>query len=330
MIDNADNPVWVIVEQSEGQIPAVCLELLGKARNLAEDLGASTEAVFLGGQDEQLAEGLFHYGADKVYRGDSPVYEEYQSELYTGTIAALANEAQPQIILFGSTFVGRELAPLIAATLETGITAHCIDLEINEDQIMEQWIPAYGGLIAITCPEKRPQIATVAQGVFPKMEPDHNRTGEIVQIKPPEGIRDRVKTLEVVRLEVEGVSLEEARIVVAGGAGAGSPEGWQKIKDLTEVLSAGLGSTRPAVDEGWTDLETMIGQSGKMVNPEFYIGIGLSGEQQHMVGINDAKVMVAINNDPKSPVFNQVDLGIIEDCREFVPILIRKLRERLK
>ena len=330
MIDNADNPVWVIVEQSEGQIPAVCLELIGKACNLAENLGVSTEAVFLGGQDEHSAEALIYYGADKVYWGDSPVYEEYQSELYTGTIAALVNEAQPQIILFGSTIIGRELAPLIAATLETGITAHCIDLEINEDQVLEQWIPAYGGLIAITCPEKRPQIATVAQGVFPNLEPDHNRTGEIVHITPPEGIRGRVKTLEVVRKEVEGVPLEEARIVVAGGAGAGSAEGWQEIKNLSQVLRAGLGSTRPAVDEGWTDLETMIGQSGKMVNPEFYIGVGLSGEQQHMVGINDAKVMVAINNDPKSPVFNQVDLGIIEDCREFVPILIGKLKEYIK
>ena len=262
-----------------------------------------------------------------VYHGISSGFEGYQADIFSETIVKLSNQIQPQIILLGSTFIGRELAPIIAAELGTGLTAHCIDLVLDDKHILEQWIPAYGGLISITCPEKRPQIATVAQGVFPAPELDHKRSGRIVRVEPPEGVIPRVKTLEVVVKEPEGVPLESAQIVVAGGSGAGNREGWQEIEALAGVLNAALGSTRPAVDEGWTELETMIGQSGKMVNPDLYIGVGLSGEQQHMVGISGAKVMVAINNDPKSPVFEQVDYGIVEDCREFIPVLLKKLEE---
>ncbi|MCK4800975.1 MAG: electron transfer flavoprotein subunit alpha/FixB family protein, partial [Anaerolineales bacterium] len=189
---------------------------------------------------------------------------------------------------------------------------------------------AYGGIMSITCPEKRPQIATVTRGVFPRPELDQQRRGKVVPVAPPQGIDIRAKTLEIVQKDPEGVPLESAQIVVAGGSGAGNREGWQEIEALAGVLNAALGSTRPAVDEGWTELETMIGQSGKMVNPDLYIGVGLSGEQQHMVGISGAKVMVAINNDPKSSVFEQVDLGIVEDCREFLPVLIDKIGKFLK
>ena len=181
--------------------------------------------------------------------------------------------------------------------------------------------------MSITCPEKRPQIATVARGVFRMPELDENRSGKIVPVESPKGVNIRMKTLEVVHKEPKGVPLESAPTVVAGGAGAGCIEGWKEIEALARVLNAALGSTRPAVDEGWAELESMIGQSGKMINPELYIGVGLSGELQHMVGIVDAKVMVAINNDAKSPVFEQVDYGIVDDCREFVPVLINKIKE---
>ncbi len=223
--------------------------------------------------------------------------------------------------------MGRELAPLVAARLKTGLSAHCIDLVIDENRTLEQRIPAYGGLISIICPERRPQMATVAKGVFMTPEPDENRSGEIVEIGVPKIDSDRIRTLEVVREEPEGVPLESAEIVVAGGAGAGDLEGWKQIADLADSLNAALGCTRPAVDEGWADLETMIGQSGKMINPELYIGVGLSGEQQHMVGITDAQIMVAINSDDKSPVFDQVDYGIVDDCCEFLPELIKKIKE---
>ena len=325
-MSRSESSVWVIAEQVRGQIPDVCLELIGQARKLADELRTDVEAVLLGHGTRDRIDTLFQSGADVVYLGDSPEFERYQAEIFTACILALAKEVQPQIILIGSTFIGRELAPLIAAKLETGLTAHCIELLINEDRILEQRIPAYGGMMTIICPEKRPQIATVARGVFPMPELDEERSGKLVPVEPPKDLKLRMKTLDEVHNEPEGVPLESAPIVVAGGAGAETFEGWQEIEALAGVLNAALGSTRPVVDYGWAELETMIGQSGKMVSPDLYIGVGLSGEQQHMVGITDAKVMVAINNDPKSPVFEQVDYGIVEDCREFIPLLVRKLQ----
>ena len=329
MISRSENPIWVIAEQTDGKVPNVCLELLGKARELGDEIGAPAEVILFGEVSKDQIELLFQCGAEVIYYCDSSDFAIYQPEIYSETVVRQAKESQPQIMLLGSTFIGRELAPIIAAKLETGLTAHCIDLVLNQEGILEQLIPAYGGLITIICPEKRPQIATVAQGVFPTPGSDTNRSGKLVPLEPPQDIPSRVKTLEVVRKKPEGVPLEEAPIVVAGGAGAGSKEGWQEIANLAKTINAALGSTRPVVDEGWIELETMIGQSGKMVNPELYIGVGLSGEQQHMVGISGAKVMVAINNDPKSPVFDQVDIGVVEDCREFIPILIKKLKEKL-
>jgi electron transfer flavoprotein alpha subunit len=319
--------VWVIAEQIDCRILPVSFQLIGQARKLVDALETDVEAVLLGDNIQKQARLLVAAGADKVYLGDSPELAFYQAEIYTEMIVELAKERQPAIMLIGSTAIGRELAPLVAARLETGLTAHCIDLILAETRVLEAKIPAYGGLLSIICPHKRPQMATVAQGVFPDPQMDENRTGEIIPLEVPADIQRRVQTLEVVREATEGVPLESAPIVVAGGAGAGDPEGWRQIADLARALNAALGCTRPAVDEGWADLETMIGQSGKMVSPQLYIGVGLSGEQQHMVGVADAQVMVAINSDAKSPVFEQVDYGIVDDCREFVPALIKKIKE---
>jgi electron transfer flavoprotein alpha subunit len=326
-MENTLGPVWVIAEQIDCRILAVSLQLIGQARKLADELEISVEVVLLGDKLEEQTQQLFAAGADRVYLGDAPDLAFYQPELYTEMIVKLAQERQPEIMLIGSTSMGRELAPLVAARLETGLTAHCIDLVLDENRILEQRVPAYGGLLSIICPERRPQMATIARGVFPKPELDEKRRGELLPLDVPEEIPRRIQTLEIVREEPEGVPLESAPIVVAGGAGAGDLEGWRRIADLAKVLHAALGCTRPAVDEGWTGLETMIGQSGKMASPELYIGVGLSGELQQMVGIADAQVMVAINNDPKSPVFEQVDYGIVDDCREFVPVLIEKIKE---
>jgi len=326
-MENTLGPVWVIVEQIDGRILAVSLQLIGHARKLADELGTFVEVVLLGDNMGGQVQQMFAAGADRVYLGDAPDLAFYQPEVYTEIVVKLANERQPEIMLIGSTSMGRELAPLVAARLETGLTAHCIDLVLDQSKILEQRVPAYGGLLSIICPERRPQMATIARGVFPTPELDENRTGEIVPLDVPEGIPHRIQTLEVVREQPEGVPLESAPIVVAGGAGAGDLEGWRQIADLAQVLNAALGCTRPAVDEGWAGLEMMIGQSGKMTSPELYIGVGLSGELQHMVGIADAQVMVAINNDPHSPVFEQVDYGIVDDCREFVPVLIDTIKE---
>ena len=329
-MENTCGPVWVIAEQIGGRVLAVSLQLIGHARELADELGTSVEVVLLGDKLDEQTQQLFAAGADRVYLGNTPDLAFYQPELYTEIIVELAKERQPEIMLIGSTTTGRELAPLVAARLETGLTAHCVDLVLDESQILEQRVPAYGGLLSIICPEKRPQMATIARGVFPTPEPDENRTGEVVLLDLPDDLPRRIQTLEIVCGELEGVPLESAPIVVAGGAGAGDLEGWRQIADLAQVLNAALGCTRPAVDEGWAGLETMIGQSGKMTSPELYIGVGLSGELQPMVGIADAQVMVAINNDPKSPVFDQVDYGIVDDCREFVPVLIAKVKEYRK
>jgi electron transfer flavoprotein alpha subunit len=311
----------------DGAILPVSLQLIGQARKIADELDVSLEVLLLGELPKEGIAQLIAAGADRVYLSDSPVLDAYPSEIYVEIITILAREKQPEILLLGSTSMGRELAPLIAARLETGLTAHCIDLKLNQEKILEGIVPAYGVLLSIVCPEKRPQMATIAQGVFSDPEQEEGRTGEIVPLDVPEGLNQRIQTVEIVREEPKGVDLETASIVVAAGAGAVDMHGWGIIAELAAALNAALGSTRPAVDEGWTELETMIGQSGKMVSPELYIGVGLSGELQHMVGVLGSPLMIAINNDPKASVFEQVDYGILEDCREFVPLLIEKLKE---
>jgi electron transfer flavoprotein alpha subunit len=322
-----ENVVWVVADQQECNVLPVTFQLIGQARKLADELKTRVAVILLGNQVQRQADRLFAAGADRIYMGDDSQFADYQAGSYTEAIVDLTQKHQPQIMLLGSTPVGRELAPLLAAKLQTGLTAHCIELAINADGILDQKIPAYGGLITIVCPEKRPQMATVAQGVFPTPEMDETRKGEIIAIDVPPNISRGIETVEVVIEEPQGVPLETAPMVVAGGAGAGDKDGWNQIAQLSQELNAALGCTRPAVDEGWAELETMIGQSGKMVSPEVYVGVGLSGEQQHMVGIVGAKLMIAINSDKKSPVFEQVDYGIVDDCREFVPVLIEKIKK---
>jgi len=323
---NKVGPVWVIAEQIDCRLLSVSTQLIGRARKLADELSTPVEAVLLGDGIEGQTRQLVAAGADRVYLGNAPELAVYHPQRYTEIIVDLAERHQPEIILIGSTAMGRELAPQVAARLKTGLTAHCIDLVLDADRNLEQRIPAYGGLLSIVCPKRRPQMATVAGGVFATPEPDETRTGEVIEILLPAAVYDRIETLELVREEPAGVPLESADIVVAGGAGAGDPAGWHKIVELANCLNGALGATRPAVDEGWTELANMIGQSGKMVSPQLYIGVGLSGEQQHLVGVVDAKVMVAINIDGRSPVFEQVDYGIVDDCREFVPVLIEKIK----
>ncbi|MCP4691291.1 MAG: electron transfer flavoprotein subunit alpha/FixB family protein, partial [Desulfobacterales bacterium] len=250
-------PVWVVAEQMDCRILDVSMQLIGKARVLADELGVDVEAVLLGEGVAERIPDLFAAGADRVYQGEAAELTVYQPEAYTEMMVRLAREKKPEIMLLGSTAMGRELAPLIAARLGTGLTAHCIDFTLDENGLLEQQIPAYGGMMSIICPERRPQMATAAKGVFPKPEPDESRTGEIVKLVTPADLPNRIETLEVVLEESEGVPLESAPIVVAGGAGAGDREGWDRIAELADALNAGLGCTRPAVDEGWAELETM-------------------------------------------------------------------------
>jgi electron transfer flavoprotein alpha subunit len=325
--NNDQGGIWVIADQTCEKVELVTYQLLGKARELAKDLNAHVACVVLGEKIGHLAETLIHAGSDIVYLAQSPDLRFYQQAVYTQTIVKLARVKKPEVILLGSTHTGRELAPLVAAGLKTGLSAHCIDLCIGETGLLEQKIPAYGGLMTIVCPEKKPQMATCAEGVFDLPEPDGERKGEVIEVAVCTTGMDRIETLEIVKQKTEGITLESAASIVAGGAGAGDREGWQLIREFSDIIGAALGCTRPAVDEGWASLDTMIGQSGKMVSPDLYVGIGLSGEQQHMVGIMDAKVMIAINSDEKSEVFAQVDFGVVDDCKQFLPVLIEKLKQ---
>jgi len=322
----AFGPVWVIAEQNDCVIESVSLQLLGKAKELAEELGVACEAVLLGHSLGNAARELVAAGAERVFVAQAPSLEWYQPTLYRDIIGSLAEAHHPEIILIGSTVMGRERAPLVAGRLKTGIAAHCTGLRHDQDRNLEQLIPAYGGLMSIVCPEKRPQMATVARGVFKTPQADPGRQGKIVTVPVPEATDLPVKTLEIVKEAISGLALEDARVIVSGGAGVGSREGWETVRGLAESLGAALGCTRPVVDEGWAPLDSMIGQSGKMVSPEVYLGVGLSGEQQHMVGVTGARLMVAINNDPKANVFQQVDLGIVENYRDFVPVLMARIK----
>lgn len=319
--------VWVIAEQHKDHLQPVSLQLIGKARQLADELGTRVDAILLGKDLDVCIQNLVAAGADGVHFGDFGILSSYNADLFSDIVVNLVEANHPEILLIGSTSMGRELAPIVAARMGTGLTAHCIDLVLNNEGILEQIIPAYGGMITIVCPERRPQMATVMQGAFPDPVLDLSRSGDIFPIHIPKDFSFRINTLEIVDEEFQDVHLETAPVVVAGGAGVGDVEGWNSLVELAELLKAALGSTRPAVDVGWAKLETMIGQSGKFVTPKVYIGVALSGELQHMVGIHDAELMIAINNNPKAPVFKQVDYGIVEDCRIFIPLLVEKLKK---
>ncbi len=325
-IENEIGAIWVVADQFDHQINPVTLQLLGQAKKLANDLNKKVGCIIFGHDIDELIAPLYGAGADIVYKAESSELRFYQPTIYTDTIVALAKAKKPDMLFLGSTSVGRELAPLVAAGLKTGLSAHCIDLCLDEKGVLKQKIPAYGGLMTIVCPKARPQMATCAQGVFSTPKMDKKRQGITIEAPVINTTPERIQTLDIVQQPYEGVSIENASSIVAGGAGAGDKQGWELIKELSKTLNAALGCTRPAVDEGWAELDTMIGQSGKMVNPDLYFGVGLSGELQHMVGIMNAKLMIAINNDEKSPVFEQVDFGIVDDCKEFLPILIEKIK----
>jgi len=326
-IKNEIGAIWVVADQFDCQLNPVTFQLLGQARKIADEMNKKVACIILGSNLDDLTDSLIWAGADIVYKAVSSDLTFYQQSKYTETIVTLAKVKNPDMIFMGSTSVGRELAPLVAARLRTGLSAHCTDLCVDDKGILEQKIPAYGGMMTIVCPEAKPQMATCAQGVFSNPVMDEKRLGDTIDIDVCDNKSSRIQTLEVVQEPMEGLSIDDASSVVAGGAGAGDKHGWDLIKELSETLNAALGCTRPAVDEGWAELDTMIGQSGKMINPDFYLGVGLSGELQHMVGIMDAKLMIAINSDEKSPVFEQVDYGVVDDCKEFLPVLIRKIKE---
>ena len=324
--------VWVFIEQRRGVVHDVGLELLGKARELADAAGAQVAALLLGDGVTPLADTLISLGADVVLVADHPALEPYRLLPYTQLLAEVCRARQPDILLFGATSLGVELAPRLAARLQTGLSAHCIDLQLDADGHLLQMVPGWGGGVVATIktPDRRPQMATVMPGVMKKLQPAP-RSGQVIPLSWSEDLDlPGPRVLEVHREEPQELPLESAEIVVAGGFGVGGPEGWQRLEELARLLGGAVGATRPPVDEGWATEEQMIGQSGKTVRPRLYIGVGISGMSHHVVGMEEAEFVVAINTDPKAAIFDFADLAIVGDQREIIPLLLDELRGRGK
>lgn len=323
--------IGVFIEQRGGVLHDVGLELLGKARELAEVSKGTVSAFLLGRDISALSDDLIAQGADTVLLADSPVLEPYRLLPYTSVLAQACETCDPDILLFGATRMGVELAPRLAARLRTGLSAHCMDLRLDTEGKLLQMVPGWGGGVVATirCPDHRPQMATVMPGVMKKLVPTE-RSGECIHLSVKEDLhRFGPKVLEVHIEEPKEMPLEKADVVVAGGWGIGNPEGWAILEDLATLLCGAVGATRPPVDEGWVSESRMIGQSGKTVKPRLYIGIGISGMSHHVVGMDESDCIVAVNTNPDAAIFEVSDLAVVGDYREILPPLLKEIRTRL-
>jgi electron transfer flavoprotein alpha subunit len=321
--------VWVFAEQRDGRPVSVSFELLGAGRRLADKLKAELSAVILGAKEEK-AEELIKWGADRVYMCGDPALEQFNDDPYTEVLARLINDHKPSIVIAGATPVGRSFIPRVAARVETGLTADCTSLEIDEDTgDLLQVRPAFGGNImaTIVCPDHRPQMATVRPRVMKKGEYSADRKGEIVKVDA-DGITSRTEVVDTVK-EVSDimVNLHEAEVIVSGGRGVGGPDGFKLLEELAGAMGGAVGASRAAVDEEWIPYSHQVGQTGKTVCPGIYVACGISGAVQHLVGMQSADIIIAINKNPEAPIFNVATYGIVGDLFEVVPLLTRKIKE---
>ncbi|HUU79846.1 MAG TPA: electron transfer flavoprotein subunit alpha/FixB family protein [Acidobacteriota bacterium] len=332
MSGNYSNGIWVFAEQRSGYLHEVSLELLGKAKELAEQAKSRVTAVLLGHSIRHHAKILINYGADSVLVADDSRLETYRVLPYSVVMKSLIKEYQPEILLMGATAMGVELAPRVAAKVQTGLSAHCIDLKLDSQGQLLQVVPGWGGgvIATITCPDHRPQMATVMPGIM-KARPPSKRKGEVKEIEVHLQDKDLgPEVLEICKWDQEELPLEKAEVVVAGGWGIGSQENWKIIEELASALGGSVGATRPPVDEGWAHEGRMIGQSGKTVRPTLYIGVAISGVMHHVVGMDQSKYIISINTDPNADIFEVSDLIVVEDFRKIVPKLIKEIQARLK
>jgi electron transfer flavoprotein alpha subunit len=352
-VSGAGNDVWVVVEQHGGVAAEVSLELLGRARELADRLGVGTGAVLAGAGESvrALAPALIARGADTVYLADHEDLGHYLALPYTRLVAGLIRQHQPQIVLYGATTTGRDLAPRVASALRTGLTADCTDLRIGDfsakgetySDLLFQIRPAFGGNIiaTIVSPEHKPQMATVREGVMVMPEADESRSGTVVAVpversSGPVAAADRIVLTGAdfaVRLikrvqEEKRVDLKGARVVVAGGVGVGSREGFALVEELARTLGGVVGASRAAVDAGWVGHEHQVGQTGTTVRPKLYIACGISGSVQHRAGMDQSARILAINSDPGAPIFSVAHYGIVGDLHKVIPLLIQAYRTK--
>ncbi len=352
---SAYSGVWVLAEQRNNELLSVSLELTSEGRKLADELDTDLSVVVLGSDVKDTAQKLIAYGADHIYVVEDEELEHYRTGPYTSIITDMIKKAKPEIVLLGATHNGRDLGPRLSARINTGLTADCTKLAIDDKEgILLQTRPAFGGnlMATIVCPNHRPQMSTVRPGVMDKTEPDYDRVGDINEVEVELNEKDInsevTKEAKIINLksdlsEVEmftqikdivkeakkGVNLEDADIIVSGGRGVGDPEGFSCIEDLAVALGGEVGASRAVVDEGWIDKEHQVGQTGKTVQPRVYVACGISGAIQHRAGMENSDLIIAINTDEEAPIFDVCDYGIVGDLHEIVPLLSEVFEEVL-
>ena len=336
--------VFVFAQQVDNELSGIALELIGKGKDLAKDLNTEVTAVLVGYEVKGLADELAAYGADKVILVDDPELKEYRTEPYAHALASVIREFKPEIFLVGATAIGRDLGPRVSARIHTGLTADCTQLDIGDfplnpipgkEQKHNQLLmtrPAFGGntIATIACPDFRPQMATVRPGVMQKKERQAGVKANVVEFNPgftPN--HNYVEILEVVKAVSETVDIMDAKILVSGGRGVGSPENFKILEELAEVIGGTVSCSRAVVDAGWKPKDLQVGQTGKTVRPNVYFAIGISGAIQHLAGMEESDIIIAINKDETAPIFDVADFGIVGDLNKIVPALTEKLRAEM-
>ena len=333
--------VYVFAQQVDNEISGIALELLGKGKELAEKLATEVTAVLIGYNVKNLADKLAEYGADKVILVDDPELETYRTEPYAHALASVIEKYKPEIVLVGATAIGRDLGPTVSARVQTGLTADCTVLEIGDfplnaipgqEQKHNQLLmtrPAFGGntIATIACPDNRPQMATVRPGVMQKIAPIAGAKAVIEEYNPGFTPNNKYVTIkEVVKAVSDTVDIMDAKILVSGGRGVGSAENFKILEDLAEVLGGTVSCSRAVVDNGWKPKDLQVGQTGKTVRPQIYFAIGISGAIQHVAGMEESDLIVAINKDETAPIFDVADYGIVGDLNKVVPALTEQLK----
>ncbi len=337
--------VYVFAQQVDNVVSGIAFELIGKGKELAKDLGTEVTAVLIGSEVEPLADELAAYGADKVIVVDDPELKEYRTEPYAHALASVINTYKPEIMLVGATAIGRDLGPRVSARVHTGLTADCTQLEIGDfpinpipgqEQKHNQLLmtrPAFGGntIATIACPDFRPQMATVRPGVMQKAEKNEGAKAVVEKFNPGFTPNNKyVEILEVVKAVADVADIMDAKILVSGGRGVGSAENFKLLDDLAEALGATVSCSRAVVDAGWKPKDLQVGQTGKTVRPSVYFAIGISGAIQHVAGMEESDLIIAINKDETAPIFDVADYGIVGDLNKILPVLTQQIKDAQK
>ena len=334
--------VYVFAQQVDNEVSSIALELIGKGKDLAKDLDTTVTAVLIGHDVMGLTEVLGEYGADKVIVVDDPELKEYRTEPYTHALASVIDEFKPDVFLIGATAIGRDLGPRVCARIHTGLTADCTQLDIGDfpltpmpgkEQKHNQLLmtrPAFGGntIATIACPEFRPQMATVRPGVMQKAPREVGRKAEIIEFNPGfEPNNKYVEILEIVKAVSDVADIMDAKILVSGGRGVGSAENFKILEELAEAIGGTVSCSRAVVDAGWKPKDLQVGQTGKTVRPHVYFAIGISGAIQHVAGMEESDIIIAINKDDTAPIFDVADYGVVGDLNKILPVLTQKIKE---